>query len=151
MAHLSSLSPVVLAAVAFSSVSANVISNNVTFISRVEGSTCPPGNPSAFSEAFALNGAIGENVTLNVGDELVFTLQTNTVIHPLTMCQNSSVPLFCQNCPTCDELTTASTIAGTTVSHTFTAAGTYYYGCHNHQEMGCLITVSAAVSSPSED
>ena len=132
---------VVLAVVSFFSVSANVVIYTVTFVPCVQGSTCPQGNPSAYNATFALNGTLSPNLTLNVGDQLVFNLATNVPIHPLTICQNSPVPQFCQGVTTSNELNTPITQAGPSTSVTFTTAGTYYYGCHNHPGMGATINV----------
>jgi hypothetical protein len=141
MARLSGLLLVVLAIVTFSSVSANVVTYIATFVSCVPGSTCPQGNPSIFNGTFALNGTLSPNITLNVGDELLFILATNVSIHPLTICQNSPVPQFCQDASNSNTLNIPITLAGTNTSYTFTTAGTYYYGCHNHPGMGATINV----------
>ncbi|CAF4441410.1 unnamed protein product, partial [Adineta steineri] len=96
MAHLLWLLYFVLIVVAFSSVSANLVIYNVTFVPCVQGSTCPQGNLLSYNATFALNGTLSPNITLNVGDTLQFNLATTVPSHPLTICQNSVVPSFCQ-------------------------------------------------------
>ena len=140
---------VLLAVITFYSVSANVVTYTVTFVPCVQGSTCPQGNPTAYNAAFALNGIIGLNLSLNVGDQLQFNLATNVSIHPLTICQNSPVPQFCQGATNSNLLNTPITQAGTNTSFTFTTAGTYYYGCNNHPGMGATIMVIQASSDNS--
>jgi hypothetical protein len=142
MAGLSGLVFVVLAGVSFFSVSANVVSYTVTFVACVPGSTCPTGNPTTFNMTFALNGTLSPNLSLYVGDQLQFNLATTVSIHPLTICQNSASPQFCQGVATSNELSTPITVAGATASATFTTSGTYYYGCHNHPGMGATISVT---------
>jgi hypothetical protein len=132
---------VVLFVVASFNVSTNVVMYTVTFVPCVPGSTCPQGNPTAFNSTFALNGTLSPNLTLNAGDQLVFNLATNVPIHPLTICQNSPLQNFCQGVTGSNELNIPITQAGETTSVTFTAAGTYYYGCHNHPGMGATINV----------
>lgn len=117
---------VLLAVITFYSVSASVVTYTVTF-SCVQGSTCPQGNPAAYNAAFALNGTIGLNLSLTVGDQLQFNLATNVTSHPLTICQNSHVPQFCQGAANSNLLNTPIALAGTSTSFTFTTAGTYYY------------------------
>ncbi|CAF3735765.1 unnamed protein product [Adineta steineri] len=134
---------------AFSNVSANLIIYTVTFVSCVENSTCPQGNPAAYSATFALNGTLSPNITLNVGDQLQFNLDTTVSIHPLTICQNSAIPNFCKAAATSDELNTPITNAGDTTSVVFNTSGTYYYGCHNHPGMGAMINVIQTVTTAS--
>jgi len=142
MVDLSALVFVVLAVVSLFSVSANVVSYTVTFVACVPGSTCPTGNPTTFNMTFALNGTLSPNLILHVGDQLQFNLATTVSIHPLTICQNSSSPQFCQGVAIGNELSTPITVAGATASVNFTTNGTYYYGCHNHPGMGATISVT---------
>ncbi|CAF1471535.1 unnamed protein product [Adineta steineri] len=151
MAHLLWLLYFVLIVVAFSSVSANLVIYNVTFVPCVQGSTCPQGNLLSYNATFALNGTLSPNITLNVGDTLQFNLATTVPSHPLTICQNSVVPSFCQGAASTNLLNSPITNAGTTTSVVFSTSGTYYYGCNNHPGMGAMInviqTVTAAVSA----
>jgi hypothetical protein len=142
MGGLSDLVFVVLAVVSFFSVSANVVTYTVTFVACIPGSTCPTGNPTTYNMTFTLNGTLSPNLTLNVGDQLVFNLATTVSSHPLTICQNSSSPQFCMGVSTSNELATPITTAGSSASVTFNTNGTYYYGCHNHPGMGATITVT---------
>jgi hypothetical protein len=144
MAGLSNLIFVVLALVSFISISANVVFYTVTFVACVPNSTCPTGNPTFYNMTFALNGTLSPNLNLKVNDQLQFTLATNVPIHPLTICQNSSSPQFCQGAATSNQLNTPITTIGSNTSASFTAAGTYYYGCLNHPGMGATITVTSA-------
>jgi plastocyanin len=89
-----------------------------------------------------LNNITSPNLTLNVGDQLEFILAVNVSIHPLTICQNSPAPSFCQGVGNSSQLGTSITLAGTNISVTFTTAGTYYYGCHTHPGMGATINVT---------
>jgi plastocyanin len=145
MAHLSGLLSVVLAVVAFCAVSASTVTYNVTFVTCVQGSTCPQGDLTSFNKSFALDNVIAPNVTLIVGDQLVFNLQTSTGIHPLSICQNSPLPKFCQGASGTDLLNTPITNAGSNTSYTFTTAGVYYYGCNNHPGMGATIIVLSGI------
>lgn len=147
MARLSSLVCVVLIVVILNSISANNVIYSVTFVSCVQGTSCPQGNPSIFNQTFALNDTISPNLTLNVGDRLEFDLMVNVSIHPLTICQNSSSPYFCQGVSGNDVLSTEITVAGTNTSVTFTTAGIYYYGCHTHPGMGAIINVVQTATS----
>jgi len=149
MARLSTLLFVMLAIIVFISVSGNNVTYSVTFLACVPGSTCPQGNPSNFNATFALNGTISPNLTLNVGDRLEFDLAVNVSIHPLTICQNSTVPSFCQGVTNISQLGNSITLAGTNISVTFTTAGIYYYGCHNHPGMGATINVVQTATSTS--
>jgi hypothetical protein len=149
MASLLHVLSVLLAVITFYSVSASVVTYTVTFVSCVQGSTCPQGNPTTYNSAFALNGTIGLNLTLTVGDQLVFNLATNVTSHPLTICQNSPVPQFCQGAANSNLLNTPITLAGTSTSSTFPTAGTYYYGCNIHPGMGATIMVMQANSGTS--
>jgi len=142
MAGLSGLVVVVLAIVSFFSVSANVVSYTATFVACVPGSTCPTGNPTTYNMTYALNGNLAPNLSLHVGDQLQLTLAATVSSHPLTICQNSASPQFCQGAATSDELSAPITAAGATASVTFNSSGTYYYGCHNHPGMGATITVT---------
>ena len=141
MARLLRLVYVVLAFVAINSVSAGVVTYTVAFVSCVQGSTCPQGNPSFFSQAFALNGTLSRTLKLKTGDRLKFHLVTNVPSHPLTICKNSPLPQFCEGATGSDRLNTPITKANSTTSVTFTTAGTYYYGCNNHPGMGGTIRV----------
>jgi hypothetical protein len=149
MFRLLNLSCVVLAVILFFSVSANVVIYSVTFVSCVPGSTCPQGNLLKFNQTFALNGTLSPNLTLNVGDTLQFDLVTNVPIHPLTICQNSTVPNFCGQVANSSLLSTPINVAGTNTSVMFTTAGTYYYGCHNHPGMGATINVTQTANTTS--
>jgi hypothetical protein len=149
MFRLLNLSCVILAVILFFSVSANVVIYSVTFVSCVPGSTCPQGNLASFNQTFALNNTLSPNLTLNVGDTLQFNLATNVTIHPLTICQNSTVPNFCRQAANSSLLNTPITLAGTNTSFMFTTAGTYYYGCHNHPGMGATINVTQTTNTTS--
>jgi plastocyanin len=141
MARLSGLFSIILAFLAFANASAKVVTHDVTFVSCMQGSTCPQGNPSFFSKTFALNNNLSPSLKLNVGDKLVFNLATDVSFHPLTICKNSPVPRFCQGATGSDILNTPLTRSGTRTSVTFVTAGTYYYGCLNHPGMGGTINV----------
>ena len=144
MARLSGLLSVILAVVSFSSVSTNSMVYTVTFALCTPGLTCPVGNPPSFNRTFVLNGTLSPNVNLTVGDRLEFDLATNVTIHPLTICQNSVIPNFCQGASGNNVLNVPITLAGTNTSVTFNMAGTYYYGCLNHPGMGATISVTQA-------
>ncbi|CAF1511851.1 unnamed protein product [Rotaria sp. Silwood1] len=147
MARLSNLLFILLIAVSLLYVSANVVIYTVTFVSCVQNSTCPQGNPTFFNQTFSLNGTLSPNLTLNVGDQLIFNLATNVPIHPLTICQNSSIPKFCQGSDTTNQLSTPITQAGTNAAATFMNAGIYYYGCKNHPGMGAIISIVQTTTS----
>ncbi|CAF1165461.1 unnamed protein product [Adineta steineri] len=141
MARLSNLLLVVLAAATIFCVSADVLSYTATFVQCVSNASCPQGNPGRFNRTFALNDIVSPNLYLMVGDQLEFKLAVNVSIHPLTICQNSPLPKFCQGSNGTDVLNVPITVAGQTTSTTFTTAGTYYYGCNYHPGMGATITV----------
>jgi hypothetical protein len=144
MATLSGLVFIVLVVGSLYSVSASVVFYTVTFVACVPGSTCPTGNPASFNMTFALNGTLSPNLNLKVNDVLQFNLITNVPSHPLTICQNSSSPQFCQGAVAANQLSTPITAAGANSSANFTTAGTYYYGCNNHPGMGATIYVSSS-------
>jgi len=141
MTRRSGLFSIILAFLVFTNASSKVVTYDVTFVSCIQGSTCPQGNPSFASKTFALNNALSPSLNLNVGDKLVFNLATDVSFHPLTICKNSPVPRFCQGATGSDKLNTPVTQSGTTTSATFATAGTYYYGCLNHPGMGATINV----------
>jgi hypothetical protein len=141
MVRLSGLFSIVLAFLAFANASAKVVTYRVTFVPCKQGSTCPQGNPSFSGHAFALNNTVSPSLKLNVGDQLVFNLDTDVSFHPLTICKNSPVPHFCQGATSTDKLNTPITSSGAKTSVTFATAGTYYYGCLNHPGMGATINV----------
>ncbi|CAF3352799.1 unnamed protein product [Rotaria socialis] len=91
----------------------------------------------------ALNGSTSPNLNLNVHNQLIFNLTTNVSIHPLLICQNSSIPHFCQGANGANALSTPITLAGASISITFTNAGIYKYGCKNHPGMGAMINVTS--------
>ena len=140
MAHLSSLLSVLLVIVTIFGVSATTVTYNVTRTSCAIGVTCPPGNTNG--QIFVLNGVQVPDLQLNKGDTLTLTLQVNSANHPLTICQNSSPPLFCHNAAGSNLLNIPITTLGDTTSFTFTTDGTYYYGCLRHDAMGAIITVT---------
>ena len=147
MVRLSTLFFSMLVVVIFCSVSSDLVLFLVTFVECVQNSTCPEGNPTRFNATFALNGTLSPNVSLNVGDQLQFNLLTNVTIHPLTICENSTVPQFCQDADNSDILNTPITEAGTNISVTFNTTGTYSYGCYNHPGMGGMIMVTQRSNS----
>ena len=128
--HLPHIVLTLLGFLVFSSDSITVKSFNVRLVSCVQGSTCPPGNPSFISMAFSLNGTIGRNVSLTVGSRLVLYLRTDVSFHPLTICKNSPFPLFCQGASSSNLLRTPITKAGQQLAYRFNTTGTYFYGCH---------------------
>ena len=88
-----------------------------------------------------MNNNISPNLNLKVGDQLKFILSTSVPNHPLTICKNSPLPTFCQGSSATNTLNSPITQLGSTTSVTFTVAGTFYYGCHNHPGMGAKINV----------
>lgn len=132
---------ILLVAINFSIVTSDVIIYMITFLPCVPNLSCPLGNPTSFSHTFTLNDTLSPNLTLSVGDQLQFNLVTSVPNHPLTICQNSPPPRYCQGAANADELNTPITQAGATTGVTFTTTGTYYYGCKNHPGMGAKIDV----------
>ncbi|CAF3209558.1 unnamed protein product [Rotaria socialis] len=144
MIPLSSFFCIIFAVASFYGVSAEIVKYTVTFDPCVQNATCPQGNPAKFNHTFALNGTLSPKLNLTVGDRLQFNLAVNVSIHPLTICQNSPIPQFCQGVNGTDELNIPITQAGETTSVTFIAVGTYYYGCNYHPGMGALINVTSS-------
>jgi plastocyanin len=81
--------------------------------------------------------------TIAVGDTINFILGGNQPSHPFVFC-SSTVTTPTTTCALASAVlgtNNGATTAGKVVSYTFTASGTYYYGCHAHAAMGNVINV----------
>ena len=157
MGRMSSAFFTALAVVTFFSVSADVVMYTVTFVPCVPNASCPQGNPSRFNATFAVNGVISPKLYVRVNDRLVFNLATNVPIHPLSICRDSPLPMFCADANSTTLLNHPITVEGDSTSANFTMPGTYFYGCNYHPGMGSTITVfpigtdsGSASSSPAD-